>query len=262
MCLIAFRWDPTSQYPLVMGANRDEFYQRPTAKSSFWADDPSLFGGRDLQAGGTWLALSTRGRLAALTNYREPASTGSLSRGELPHGFLTSPLSAEHYLQSIEERQMSYAGFNLLLGDATGLWYFSNREQKIRSLAPGLYGLSNGLLDTPWPKLVRLRTALGQALDTGRERPEDVLALLQDKTLPGDEELPDTGVGPEREKLLGPCFIESTDYGTRNCLGLVMGAGGKVFWHENYFGPEGRAEGQIRQTLNMAPIWPAVQPEG
>ena len=186
-----------------------------------------------------------------------------MSRGELPHGFLTSPLSAEHYLQSIEERQMSYAGFNLLLRRCHGsLVFFQPRTKNTFPLAPGLYGLSNGLLDTPWPKLVRLRTALGQALDTGRERPEDVLALLQDKTPPGVEELPDTGVGPEREKLLGPCFIESTDYGTRNCLGLVMGAGGKVFWHENYFGPEGRAEGQIRQTLNMAPIWPGVQPDG
>ncbi|MCY4471443.1 MAG: NRDE family protein [Kistimonas sp.] len=256
MCLIAFRWDPASEHPLIMGANRDEFYQRPAQKAHFWHDHPELFGGRDLQAGGTWLAISTRGRLAALTNYREPGSGGERSRGELVHHFLIGHMSAADYLQELESCQQLYAGFNLLLGDASGLWYFSNRAAHIRSLSPGVYGLCNGLLDTPWPKLVSLKKALHHTLDAGLSVPEDILPLLHDSACPEIDDLPDTGVGLEREKMLAPCFIRSSHYGTRNCLGLMIGAQGHVHWYEQYYGPQGQAEGQIRQQLSIAPVWP------
>ena len=160
MCLIALNWDPESNHPLIMVANRDEFYQRPARKAHFWPQDSAIFGGIDLQAGGTWLAFSQKGRFATITNYRELDTSGERSRGELTSQFLTTRLTAQDYLKDIHNRNQKYAGFNLLLGDETGLWYYSNRENIIRQLEPGLYGLSNGLLNTPWPKVRRLKKLL------------------------------------------------------------------------------------------------------
>ena len=152
MCLIAFAWRPDHPLPLVLAANRDEFYERASLPLSEWADAPGLYAGRDLQAGGTWLGVSRDGRFAALTNIRDPRQAkGPRSRGELPVEFLRGALDAEAFLAGLRPRLGDYSGFNLLLGDRRRLFFFNSEEGCARRLAPGLYGLSNAQLVTPWP---------------------------------------------------------------------------------------------------------------
>ncbi len=158
MCLIVFAWRQHPDFPLIVAANRDEFYERPTLAADFWADHPEVLGGRDLKEMGTWLGITRKGRFAALTNYRDPlhVRADAPSRGWLVRDFLTGERGAEDYLARLRDRGAAYNGFSLILGDAAGLYYYSNRgEEGPAALAPGVYGLSNHLLDTPWPKVRR-----------------------------------------------------------------------------------------------------------
>ena len=187
MCLIAFAWRADPRYPLVVAANRDELHARPAAPAAFWSDldAPTLLAGRDLQAGGTWLGLTRAGRFAALTNVREPGRAGPAdppSRGALVLDFLRG---SEPPAAFLAERDLSaYAGFNLLLGTPDELWSAGNRDpQPPRALEPGVYGLSNAVLDAPWPKLTSARQALGQALSAG-PTPAALLELLADQHRP------------------------------------------------------------------------------
>ncbi|GGB47033.1 hypothetical protein GCM10011502_20460 [Oceanisphaera marina] len=215
MCLIAFSWEP-EQRRLHLLANRDEFYARPTAAADWWSDAAYIWAGRDLQAGGTWLGLSRAGRFAALTNVREGSpGAGLRSRGELVADFLAGEQAPAAYLRYVLANGDDYAGFNLLVGDlARGeLHYGGNRPgADARQLTAGLYGLSNAMLDTPWPKVERLKQGLATL---GPVHEGSAFGLLDDDTRAALEQLPNTGVGPEWESLLSSIFIQSPDYGTR-----------------------------------------------
>lgn len=238
MCLIVVGWRVHPDYLLVVAANRDEFYARPTAPLARWSDAPEVIGGLDREAGGTWLGISKSGRFAAVTNVREPGmAKGTRSRGALTRGFLTARLSAEEYAAGIDGDQ--YSGFNLLLGDGDTLVYCSNRDGQPRPLAPGVYGLSNHLLDSPWPKLVAARERFAQAIP---RLPDEsaFFDLLADQTIIADENLPSTGVPIEWERLLSAIFVKSESYGTRASTLVWQDADGNITVHENNFGPHGR----------------------
>jgi len=221
MCVIFFAFKQHSEYPLILLANRDEFYERPTAEAHFWQDSPDIFAGRDLVHGGTWLGITKHGRFAAVTNYRDPnGAKGKFSRGDLVSNFLKTENSVEYYLKKIQTSAAEFSGFNLLVGEFSSqiqtLGYYSNREDKVKILASGIYGLSNHLLDTPWRKVSKGKAELTQFLQNSELEKDGFFELLNDKTLADDAELPDTGIGYEREKLLSAIFIETPIYGTRS----------------------------------------------
>jgi uncharacterized protein with NRDE domain len=228
MCLIVFAWKLIPQCPLVMAANRDEFFERPTQPASWWKDAPDIYAGRDLQAGGTWLGTDKRGRFAALTNIRNgrSARTEARSRGELVANYLRGDLEAKAYIQTVRETADDYNGFNLLVGDTTSAFWFSNdAEEAERALEPGIYGLSNGALDTPWPKVLRAKAQFASLLC--QAAPDDAyFEMLADTTRASDSRLPDTGVSLEWERLLSPICIESPAYGTRASTILRVHASG------------------------------------
>ncbi|NJM10791.1 MAG: NRDE family protein [Synechococcaceae cyanobacterium SM1_2_3] len=231
MCLILIAYRCHPRYPLLVAANRDEFYDRPAAPLGFWHDLPQILAGRDLQKGGTWMGVTQNGRFAALTNYREPSRVmpDAPSRGCLVSDYLCSVESARVYLDRLAWTAEIYNGFNLLLGDAGQLYYYSNRGGGQRVLTPGIYGLSNHLLDTPWPKLERGRRALGQLLDRQVAlTPDDLLDVLTNCTPAPDEDLPDTGVSLEWERWLSPIFIDAPGYGTRCSTALLLDASGRA----------------------------------
>ncbi|WP_085630100.1 NRDE family protein [Pseudomonas sp. R16(2017)] len=244
MCLIVFAWRPDHAQPLIVAANRDEFYARPSLPLAPWPEAPHVHAGRDLEAGGTWLGLGAHGRFAALTNIRDPGQPpAQRSRGGLVAGFLTGELSIDDYLADVVERSAQYAGFNLLLGNAHELWHFNARDTEPVMLPPGVYGLSNAGLDTPWPKLLKAKAALSAALDD--PQPERLLALLADAQPAPEAELPDTGVGRTTESLLSSVFIASQSYGTRASTALIVQADGTRRIVERSFGPFGGHLGEV-----------------
>ena len=248
MCLIVFAWRPDHAQPLIVAANRDEFYARPSLPLAQWSETPQVHAGRDLEAGGTWLGIGANGRFAALTNIRDPhRPPGRRSRGELVARFLTGELPIDDYLDDVVARSPEYGGFNLLVGNLHELWHFNARESEAVMLQPGIYGVSNASLDTPWPKLLRAKAALSAALDD--PRPEVLLALLSDPQTAPFAELPDTGVGLATETLLSSVFIASQSYGTRASTALIVHADGSRHLVERSFGPYGGHLGEIEIRL-------------
>jgi uncharacterized protein with NRDE domain len=257
MCLILFAHRVHPQFPLVFAANRDEFHARPTAPARFWDDAPQVLAGRDLQAGGTWMGVTRTGRWAALTNYRDPGlpEPAGRSRGHLVADFLRGNTGAAEYAEAVMMRRDEYAGFNLLLGEADEVYYLANRtapDTGLAVLAPGVYGLSNHLLDTPWPKVERGRRGLAAALG-GRAVPEpDALFELLATTDPApDTELPETGVGREWERVLSSLFIVSPEYGTRASTVLLVDASGSATFAERSFLPGPTPAGEVRYQLSV-----------
>jgi|SRR5699024_489252 len=244
MCTILFAWQQNSDYPLLLAANRDEFYQRPTAPAAWHGD---VFSGIDLLAGGTWLGLHKNGRFAAVTNYREiPLQHQDKSRGALPMAFLNSTQTPEQYCTALMATQHDYGPFNLLACDGHSLWYMSNRGAAPKALAPGIYGMSNGLLNDPWPKVVRGRAAFAKHLQASDD---ELFALLHDTYQPNDSELPDTGVGIELERRVAPLFIRSEEYGTR-CSSIVrLHTNGAWQMVEQSWGPDGEPSGPRRSSI-------------
>jgi uncharacterized protein with NRDE domain len=237
MCLILLAWQSHPEFPLVVAANRDEFYARPSAGTGRWPEDPRLLGGRDLEAGGTWLGVRDDGRFAAVTNVREPGvAKGSGSRGHLTRDFLLGDEAPGERAPAIDGSR--YSGFNLLLADRQALWYCSNRDGAARQLAPGIYGLSNHLLDTPWPKLVSAKTRFAQALG-GLPAFAAFFAILADQELVPDHRLPDSGVPLEWERLLSAIFVKSEHYGTRASTVLTRDREGAILLEERRFGAWG-----------------------
>lgn len=233
MCLITFALDAHPAYRLVVAANRDEFYARPTAPAAWWADAPDVLAGRDLREGGTWMGVTRAGRFSAVTNYRDPGlaqKAAAPSRGALVADFLRGAADAESYIRGLEARAGEYNGFNLLVGDDGGLFYLSNRTEGVRRLEPGVYGLSNALLDTPWPKVVRAKRAMADALALAEGDAWDapLWEALADRVIAADDSLPDTGVGAERERLLSPPFIRTDVYGTRASSVMTIARDGEV----------------------------------
>jgi len=253
MCLIAFSIGQHPEYPLVVAANRDEFFRRPTAGMTWWQASPGseVLAGRDLLSGGTWLAVSRHGEIAAVTNVREgSAEPGHTSRGELPLRALSQPGDALQ--QQLSEQRSAYAGFNLIHLDERNGWYFSNRDAHPgRRLYRGTYGLSNHLLQSPWPKLLRLRDAMTRALKSAPTTDPDtlhhtLLMLLQDTTPAPDRELPDTGIGLDTERFLSSPFIVGSDYGTRATTIVTISRGGEIRVTEQSWLPMGKT-GEQRQ---------------
>jgi uncharacterized protein with NRDE domain len=254
MCLILFSSAHHPGYPLIIGANRDERYERASAPLGFWEDAPDVVAGRDLEAGGTWLGITRAGRWAALTNYRQPGSyrAEAPSRGRLVSGYLLGSGSPQRYLCGLEANAAQYNGFNLLAGDLGGTWYLSNREGHARAIEPGVHGLSNHLLNTPWPKVALGRKYLQDLpLDSAAAIVHALLARLRDATRPEDAELPDTGIGPDRERALSPPFIEARHYGTRASTVIVVDAAGEVTIEERRFGPYGAALGSTSLAFRL-----------
>ncbi|HEY0844722.1 MAG TPA: NRDE family protein [Noviherbaspirillum sp.] len=221
MCLIVFAWQVVPGMPLIAAGNRDEFYARPTAAATWWEDHPHVYAGRDLQDGGTWMGITRDGRFAAITNIREPSRKrdSAPSRGALVSDFLTGDASPQEYIGRISAEGHKYNGFNLLVGNGAQLIWYSNGdpddERNGKPLAPGVYGLSNGSLDAPWPKVVRTKAQFASLLCQGA--PHDAyFEMLSDTARASDCRLPRTGVSLEWERVLSSVFIESPEYGTRS----------------------------------------------
>jgi uncharacterized protein with NRDE domain len=248
VCLLVLAWQAHPRYSLVVAANRDEFHERPAAPLAAWPPPDEIVGGRDLRAHGTWLALGARRRFGAVTNYREPqrARAGAPSRGELIPLYLRSSLDPGRYLAELAPTAGGYAGFNLLLADGRSLWYASNRSEPFaRELAPGVYGLSNGLLDTPWPKLLRARKDLESWLGDTAPEPAGLFALLADRTPAARrEDLPLTGVDPAWEQVLSAAFVVHPDYGTRCSSVVLLGSRGSLYIAERRFDERGVQTGE------------------
>lgn len=223
MCLIFISINNHPTYKLIIAANRDEFYNRKTAAADFWEDKPNILGGRDLEACGTWMAMTKIGRIGMITNYRDPQNINpkAPSRGELVSDYLEKGTHGLSYLNSIELKAKDYNGFNLIVGTQDELWYLSNYKKGIEKLKPGLFGLSNHLLETPWPKIIRGKEKLAPLLKEKTIDTKNVFEVLCDSQQAIDENLPNTGIGLERERMLSSMFIKSPNYGSR-CSTVVL----------------------------------------
>jgi len=251
MCLILFACDSHPDYSLIFAANRDEYYSRSAVALGFWEDAPDILAGRDLEAKGTWLGMTRNGRLCALTNFRgtTPPLRDPPSRGNLVRDFLAGTATPKDYLEGVKANGHRYNGFNLLAADGSGLHHYSNKGDAVSRFGPGVYGISNCSLGTPWPKIVKGKEGLTRM--TSGEGPltiEGLLNLLEDRSFPPpDTAFPD---GPDREmeRVLSPLFIEGDVYGTRSSSVILMKRTGEVTFAERTFvhQGEGSAEGQTR----------------
>lgn len=237
MCVLFIAYKKHQRYPLIVLANRDEFYDRPTAAADRWADHPQVTAGRDLVGGGTWLGIADGGRFAAVTNFRDPSQPmGSVSRGRLVADFLIGRSHPKAYLDEIAAEPENYSGFNLVVGSSDGLYYYSNAaNEPPRKLDPGVYGLSNHLLNTPWPKVSNGLAAFERLIAKDEFSKSEAFDLLADETLAADDALPDTGIGIEKERVLSPIFIRTPVYGTRSSAVVVSNADGDLELEERVF---------------------------
>ena len=254
MCLILFSVAQHSRYPLIIAANRDEAFKRPTAALTFWSDAPNIAAGRDLDGGGTWLGITREGRWAALTNYRQAGSYrhGAPSRGLLVSEYLLSSSDPQEYIEAVQANGAQYNGFNLLIGKGTEVYYFSNRAVGAQLVPAGSHGLSNHLLNTPWPKVSIGRAVLNTLPDLEPPALTDVLLqTLHSRTVPQDADLPDTGVGIPGERILSPVFIASESYGTRSSTVILVDHNGAVSITEQSFGPLGSPLGSSELNFQL-----------
>jgi uncharacterized protein with NRDE domain len=239
LCTILFSFKEKEDYPLILLANRDEFYERETRTAHWWDDHPNVLGGRDLKAGGTWMGITKNGRFAAITNYRKLplTKTYSTSRGDLVKDFLTGNQSGDSFMNFLEENREHYEGYNLIFGMPDELYYHSNRGEG-KKLSPGLYGLSNHLLDTPWFKVEKGKERLSEKLQEDDLDTDRLFGILSNTELSPDDRLPDTGLDYQREKIISSIFIESPGYGTRLSSVLSVDSKGEVDFHERSFIPK------------------------
>jgi len=261
MCLVVLAWQAHPRYRLIVAANRDEFHERPTAAVSKWPAPEDILAGRDLRANGTWLGLDRRRHFGVITNFRElqPPKPEAPSRGALIPRFLQETGGAQAFLARLEPQTAAYSGFNLLLTDSDSLWYASNRAAGFaRALPAGIYGLSNEFLDTPWPKLRRVRQGFEAWLShsASATTAAGLFALLDDRTrAPTDEDLPQTGISPEWEQVLSSPFVLHPDYGTRSSTVLLLEPSGAGYLAERRFDAAGKQTGLSEFELR-AGDWP------
>lgn len=247
MCVLALAWNVHPRWRLLLAGNRDEFHERPTAALSHWEPARDVLAGRDLRSGGTWAGIDRRGRMAVVTNVRNPnlLLPQAPSRGQLTAEFLANAGSATRYGQALLDKSKAYAPFNLLLSDAISCEFVSNAPSPRRvGLTEGVHGLSNGDLDEPWPKTRRLAGAMADWIVSGESELEPLWRALTDETLAPDDELPDTGVGLERERMLSAAFIRDPIYGTRASTLIAIGYDGTSWISERRFGPDGISLGE------------------
>ena len=223
MCLIVFANNVHPKYKFIFAANRDEFYNRPSSQANFWKENSEILAGRDLQAGGTWMGITKKGKFAAITNFRDLKNhrNDAPSRGKLTVDFLANNIHPEEYYGFLKSDLNKFNGFNLILGNIDELYYFSNKNEALKKLEPGIHGISNALLNTPWPKVEKSKKQLEALFGQNEIHPNEVMNILYDKNKADDDDLPDTGVGIELERMLSPVFIKSEKYGTR-CSNVVL----------------------------------------
>ncbi|OGA27211.1 MAG: hypothetical protein A3I01_13005 [Betaproteobacteria bacterium RIFCSPLOWO2_02_FULL_65_24] len=252
MCLIVIAHRALPDVELLVAANRDEFFERPALPAAFWPDRPGLLAGRDLRAGGTWLGMTREGRFAAITNYRNPRDrrTDAPSRGALVGDFLAQRTRPADYLHAIEADARKYNGFSLLAAAGGELWFFSNYDSGAFCVPPGIHGLSNHLLNEPWPKVTRSKAWLARLIHQPF-RAEDYFELLADETLAEDHQLPDTGIGLERERRASAIRIRDSVYGTRCSTVLLLRESGEAEFHERSFAPDGSITGTVRYAFTI-----------
>lgn len=241
MCLITFAYKSHPKYNLILAGNRDEFYGRPTRKAQFWTEEkyPDILAGKDLKGGGTWLGVHKDGRWGALTNYRDPKiqKEDPPTRGELVLDFLKSGKSAMDYLQEVTQKAEEYNGFNLLLWDAKGFYHYSNQNKKVTNISDGIHGISNALLDTPWPKLTSANRQLTEIIKKQEIDKEQLFKLLKDERKAPEEELPVTGIPKELEKAVSSIFIKTENYGSRCSTVLLIDNEGNIDFTERSYEP-------------------------
>lgn len=253
MCLVIVAYRVVPDRPLVVAANRDEFHARETAPAAFWPEHPDLLAGRDLEAGGTWMGITRGGRFAAVTNFRDPANSrpAPRSRGELTLDFLTGQQPATDYLAEVAARGDQYAGFNLLLGDDAGLWYLDNAPGGTpRPLEPGVHGLSNARLNTPWPKSEHGKARLQALLNAGEPDHDRLATVVADRALADADSLRLQGLEGEMERMLSAQFIISPGYGTRSTTTL-WSDGLQAHWREQSFDPAGSLAGSRIEVFGL-----------
>ncbi len=247
MCIAYLSLGCNPHWPVFIAANRDEFHERPALPARPWPEAPQMIAGRDLSAGGTWLGFSQDGRWGLLTNFRDPAAhrEGVESRGRLVCDFLQGGLCAEEYTQHIYSRAEQYNGFNLIVGQGTVAWYVGNHAASMGPvrLEPGRYALSNHALDTPWPKVERLRNRLDALVSqAGALDLEPIYETLRDGVRANDESLPRTGIPLETERLLSSIFIVSPNYGTRCSTIIALDDQGQGIFSETTYDRSGRPQ--------------------
>lgn len=240
MCLIFIGLKHHPKYKLIVAANRDEFYDRPTAPASFWEDHPEILAGRDLEAKGTWLGMTKSGRICMVTNFRDPKNihAHAPSRGKLVTDFLLDNTTGEKYLEKLMPHAKKYNGFSLIAGTVDSLYYYSNYKDGIILLNSGLFGLSNHLLETPWPKVEKGKVRIQELFKSSVIMVEDLYGVLSDETISSDAHLPDTGVGLEFERALSAAFIKSPGYGTRSSTVVMVDYNNHVSFYERVYNPE------------------------
>ncbi|MBD3617764.1 MAG: NRDE family protein [Gracilimonas sp.] len=241
MCLITFAYKNHPKYNLILAGNRDEFYGRPTRKAQFWTDEnhPEILAGKDLKGGGTWLGVHKDGRWGALTNYRDPSiiKEDPPSRGELVLDYLKSGKSGMDYLQDITKKADEYNGFNLLLWDSKGFYHYSNQNKKVTNISDGIHGISNALLDTPWPKVTAANRQLEEIISREEINKAKLFELLRDDTRASEDDLPVTGIPRNLEKAVSSIFIKTENYGSRCSTVLLIDKEGKIDFTERSFEP-------------------------
>ncbi len=247
MCLITFAWNYHPRYQLILAANRDEFYERPTAPLGYWHDHPHVLGGRDLKEGGTWMGMSRSGRFTAITNHRDLANLkpAAPSRGALTRDFLTGDISSSAFFESVKNRLDGFNGFNLLTMENGELYYFNNIQQQLVRLQPGIYGLSNAFLDTPWPKVVRAKKYFEVSLKKDAPDAREMIEWMSDQTLAPEEDLPSTGVSKEWEKQLSAMCIATENYGTCCTTVVTIAKDREVNYVEKTYPKGGRLSGEV-----------------
>jgi uncharacterized protein with NRDE domain len=253
MCLVLFAYRVHPKYPFIAAANRDEFYNRPTKAAHFWEGSPHILAGRDLEKMGTWMGVTTTGRISALTNYREvlELKKQKQSRGEIVSNFLTGEELPSHYLQTLAKKKERYEGFNVVVGNMNNLWYYSNRSNDPIRLKPGIYGLSNALLNTPWPKVELGKSLFQQVLSEQTLSLEKLFKVLGNSEQPNDHLLPKTGIGEEWERKLASLFIKTKNYGTRASTVLTLSKDGNVMFAERTFTSETSYENKFEFQIKV-----------
>ena len=255
MCLLFFAYEYHPRYRFILAANRDEFFDRPTGLAQFWESHPWVLAGRDLEMLGTWMGITRTGRFAALTNFRDPSAqiVGPKSRGMLVSNFLCFNESPEKYMLEVANKRTLYNPFNLLAGDSSKLLYFNKQSSKAMALEPGIYGLSNHFLDTPWPKVQKSKQALANYLENKTLiEPKFLFEILADTKLAQDHELPKTGISQEQEKFLSSIFIQGVEYGTRSSTVLLIDRNNHVIFNERSYIPGQEQPTEVNYEFDLS----------
>ncbi len=253
MCLVLIAYEHHPRYRLVLAANRDEFHDRPSQVAHWWQDHPGLLAGRDLQAGGTWLGVNRSGRLALVTNFREPGTRAQekRSRGDLVRNFLTDDRPVAEFATDLSADASDYGGFNLLVFDGREFLYLCNRGNFQQILQPGIHGLSNHRLDTSWPKVEKTRGLFADVLASAEVDKTGLFSIIGDNRPFDDKVLPDTGIGRDLEKLLSAPFVISPDYGTRCSTLVLWDKSGDIHFSERSFTPAGELDQEKRYKIQL-----------